>query len=102
MENEQFPLKTSFYNPNTREHLTPRLSPSKRVPPVTGKVTDGQVSKSMVLSQSGLNSISSKELDVSPYFPHKYRDFDRDYPNKWTGNREWEGNFRESVPLPNV
>ena len=69
---------------------------------MTGKVTDGQVSKSMVLSQSGLNSISSKELDVSPYFPHKYRDFDRDYPNKWTGNREWEGNFRESVPLPNV
>lgn len=45
------------------------------------------MTKSSVLSQSGLNSLSQKDLDVSPYFPHKYRDFDREYPNKWTGKR---------------
>ena len=39
MENEKFPLKTSFYNPNTNEHLTPRLSPSKRVSAVAPKIT---------------------------------------------------------------
>ena len=60
------------------------------------------MSKSVVLTQSGLNSLSQKDLDVSPYFPHKYRDFDRQYPNKWTGNRDWNENFKDSVPLPTV
>ena len=55
--------------------------------------------KSLILSQSGLSSISQKDIDVSPYFPHKYRDYDREYPNKWTGNREWNANFSSSIPL---
>lgn len=44
----------------------------------------------MILSQSGLNTLNPKEIDVSPYFPHKYRDYDREYPNKWTGCRDWK------------
>jgi hypothetical protein len=79
LERDEFPLKTSFYNPNTHEYLAPRLSPSKRVPQVAGKITEREspMSQSLVLSQSGLSTISQQELDVSPYFPHKYRDYDR-------------------------
>jgi len=63
------------------------------LPRVTGKVTEGEfnLSKSTVLSQSGLNTLDKKNLDESPYFPHKYRDYDREYPNKWTGKRDWRG-----------
>ena len=62
------------------------LATSRALPEVTGKVTESMIlSKSTVLSQSGLNSLEKKEIDQSPYFPHKYRDYDREYPNKWSG-----------------
>lgn len=51
------------------------------------------MSKSTVLSRSGLSSLDKKDLDSSPYFPHKYRDYDREYPNKWSGKREWKGDI---------
>lgn len=91
IDNHEFPLKTSFYNPNTNQQTLPSLSPSKIHPKVTGKVTEGEgnLSKSLILSQSGMSSLSQRDLDYSPYFPHKYRDYDREYPNKWTGRREW-------------
>lgn len=60
------------------------------------------MTKSSVLSQSGLNSLSQKDLDVSPYFPHKYRDFDHEYPNKWSGRREWKDECSQSIQLPSV
>lgn len=79
IEKQSFALKTSFYNPNTQEQTSPTLSPSKRVNRVAGKITEEELpmTKSAVLEQSGLSSLSQQDLDVSPYFPHKYRDYDR-------------------------
>ena len=71
--------------------MPPILSPARSLPKVTGKITEAEftLNKSAILTQSGLSSLSQKDLDYSPYFPHKYRDYDREYPNKWTGKRDW-------------
>lgn len=84
--------------------MSPILTSAKSQPKVSGKITESEFSlnKSAILSQSGLNSILQKDIDHSPYFPHKYRDYDHEYPNKWTGKRDWKGNVPELVELPST
>ena len=107
IDKEEFPTNTSLFLPQApalkQQHSV--LGSSRTVPKVTGKVTDTPkaLTKSSILSQSGRTSLQNQEdLDDSPYFPHKYRDYDREYPNKWTGRREWEGGMTQSMKLPNV
>jgi hypothetical protein len=42
-----------------------------------------------------------KEIDRSPYFPHKYEDFNEN-KIKWTGKREWMYDRPDKVSLPNI
>jgi hypothetical protein len=74
-----FPLNTTLFDPKLTKQVTPCLSSSRTLPTVTGKVTelDASMSKSSILTQSGRNSLDATNLDNSPYFPHKYRDYDR-------------------------
>jgi hypothetical protein len=92
LEKEHFPINTSLFDPKMIRRSQSLVS-SRTAPSVTAKVTDLNLSmsNSSILSQSGQKSLEKKELDQSPYFPHKYRDYDREYPNKWTGERDWKG-----------
>jgi hypothetical protein len=92
LERHDFPINASLFDPKMLRQRSMSLATSRKLPDVTGKVTEAlSMTKSTVLSQSGLNSLQKKEIDRSPYFPHKYRDYDREYSNKWTGGREWKG-----------
>jgi hypothetical protein len=86
LDRHSFPINTSLFDPIVTKQKSMSLATSRALPEVTGKVTESMIlSKSTVLSQYGLNSLEKKEIDQSPYFPHKYRDYDREYPNKWSG-----------------
>jgi hypothetical protein len=78
LDKHNFPLNTSLFDPKMVKQRSMSLATSRTLPNVTGKVTEHMImSKSTVLSQSGLNSLEKKDIDHSPYFPHKYRDYDR-------------------------
>jgi hypothetical protein len=103
LERQDFPINASLFDPKMTRQKSMSLATTKKAPEVTGKVTEGMnMSNSTVLSQSGLHSLQEKEIDRSPYFPHKYRDYDREYPNKWTGGREWKGEAHMQLDLPPV
>lgn len=91
VDKDSFPTNTTLFDPKLTRQMPHALSSSRTLPNVTGKVTelDVSMSKSSILTQSGRKSLDASNLDNSPYFPHKYRDYDREYPNKWTGKREW-------------
>ena len=86
LDRHNFPINTSLFDPKMIKQRSMSLASSRTIPDVTGKVTESMIiNKSAVLSQSGLKSLEKKEIVYSPYFPHKYRDYDREYPNKWSG-----------------
>jgi hypothetical protein len=72
-------MNTTLFDPKLTKQTGPSLSSSRTFPEVTGKVTelDMRLNKSSILTQSGMNSLEASNLDQSPYFPHKYRDYDR-------------------------
>ena len=78
LERHDFPINASLFDPKMVRQKSMPIPNSNKLANVTGKVTEGlNMSRSTVLSQSGMNSLDKKEIDRSPYFPHKYRDYDR-------------------------
>ncbi len=63
---------------------------------------NNQLSKSVVLSSSGLRSLTGKSMmENNPYFPQIYAD-EKDlfsHSNKMTGNRYWNGEPTGSIQI---